>query len=123
MTVASPRGTRLRWTVNSPHRRWSGVKATPAVAWTLSLGAIRCGRDSASQVLPWSIAAQAPPANATLPRAEVGPANPIRAIATKLLTNIPGAAPNLARRSNCRHSALRRALQVDHSPDGRFWSG
>src|SRR6185503_20667026 len=72
ITVASPRGIRLKRAWNSPQRLWSGVKLKPATGWTLSLGSTFCDRDKASQTEPRSIAAHAPPAKTTSPRADTG---------------------------------------------------
>jgi hypothetical protein len=58
------------------------VKAKPAVGCTLPLGAIFTDRASASQAFPRSIAAQAPPAKTTVPRASTG-LTVVNAVATK----------------------------------------
>jgi hypothetical protein len=48
--------------LNSPQRRRSGLKAKPALAWTLPLAASSTDRARASHAVPKSIAAQPPPA-------------------------------------------------------------
>src|SRR5689334_18657399 len=60
MTVELGRGTRLRWRWNSPQRRWSEVKAKPAVAWVFPFGERSTDRDRARQESPRSMAAHDP---------------------------------------------------------------
>lgn len=59
------------------------MKDTPAVGWTFPLGAILAERDSATQLLPRSIAAQLPAAKMIEPAARAGTENATTTAAVK----------------------------------------